>query len=349
MIIMHKLKNYVIIGIALFLLTTYPIYRNLQYGVAYSHYDRHQEWLRGESMFFNPWQYRILCPLLIEIGYQVYTNTIDKLIPVSKVFPNKTPEIVRYYIIFIGFRAFLHFLIFIFCIRFYHHFIFNKWLIYFGLSFLALSMGNAVFDSDFSFNIYIDVILYLAMGIIIVEKKLPWWILLITVLGSLNRETSLLIPFFFWFSFAYKKGSSIQLPPLFINIIAGLSLVAFIIIFFLIRWHFGYQEPVLYGAPVGFPMLLLNLFSYKGIFTYFEVFGTVSILPLWCIYWFRKSSLLLQKLFITLVPIWFLMHFTLAVGWESRLFLVPTTLIFLPIALETLEKIYLSASYNIHH
>lgn len=334
-----QLKVKFLMGIAIFFMGAYPIYTNLQYGLAYLQYDRHQNWLRGESDFFNPWQYRVFCPLVIEGCYQVYTYTIDRVIPVEKIFPNKKPDVLRYYIIFISFRFALHVLIFWLCIRFYQYFIKNKWLIYFGLGLLVLSMGNAVYDSDFSFNNYVNVVLYLWMGIIIIEHKSPWWLIPIMTIGALNRETSLLIPVIYWFVVAFKINK-LQKPDNKVNLATFLSLVSFTFLFWSIRQYFGYQEPILYNPLEGLP---LNLVTSQG---YLEIFGLTSICSFWTLLHWGKGSRILKIIFIALIPIWFLVHFSVAAIWESRLFLVPMVLLFLPMTLETLEKSYFHQALN---
>jgi len=212
----HKnILHTILITLAIIFMSTYLIYRNVQYGGALSQYSRQLDFMAGKSEFYNPWQYRVLCPFL-----------------------------------------------------------------------------NLIF-----FNIYIHT-----------------------------------IPVLYWFYFAIKE-QKFQLPPFFINIITGLSLFTFAIIYIGIRWYYGLRP-----AEVASPLegLSTNLISWRG---YLEIFGTTSILPLWCILHWKKAAYFFRLIFIGLVPVWFLIHFSVAAVWESRLFLVPTILIFLPMTLETLEKL----------
>ncbi len=325
--------------IAVFFMAAFPIYRNVKYGGALSQYSRQKDFLRGEMEFYNPWQYRVLSPLINYALYQVYTNTFDRIIKIARFFPDKNPEMVRYFVVFAGFRFLLHLFLFYLCILFWSNFIKNKWLIYLGVSLLALSMGNAVYDSDFSFNNYIDAILYTLTGMLIIKSERYFYLILICIIGALNRETSLLIPFIFWIAHAFENN--FHLPDSKITFTVILSIFIFTVIFIGIRAYYGYRPPEFYQARMGWDMLKLNLFSSKSILSYFEVFGTVSILPLWCIYHFQKSSRLLKILFISLVPAWFITHYVLVVAWESRLFIVPTVLVFIPMTLEQIEKSYI--------
>lgn len=337
----NKLIHKMFFMIALFFMAAFPIYRNVQYGGALSQYSRQKDFLRGEMEFYNPWQYRVLSPLINYTLYQIYTNTFDKVIKVARFFPDKNPEMIRYFVVFTVFRFLLHLILFYLCIVFWSNFIENKWLIYLGLSLLVLFIGNAVYDSDFSFNNYIDAILYISTGILIFKPEKHFYLIIICIIGALNRETSLLIPFVFWMAHAFT--SKFHFPDMKINLIVFLSIFIFASIFIGIRAYYGYRPPEFYQARMGWNMLKLNLFSSKSILSYFEVFGTVSILPLWCIYHFQKSSRLLQILFISLVPAWFITHYILVVAWESRLFIVPTVLVFIPMVLEQIEKSYMNS------
>ncbi len=77
----------------------------------------------------------------------------------------------------------------------------NNWLVFFGLIFISLSMGNGVIASDLTFNTYLDINFYLLSACIIVYKKSPAWLLPIIFLAALNRETSMMIPFLFFISY----------------------------------------------------------------------------------------------------------------------------------------------------
>jgi len=87
-------------------------------------------------------------------------------------------------------------------------------------------------------------------------------------------------------------------------------------------------------------MLKLNLFSSVSIKTYMELYGIMGFLPLWAILIYRTMSKHLKLFFITLVPIWFAIHFTSAIAYQTRLYLVPVLLVLVPAILENLEHSY---------
>lgn len=346
-------------------LSAYPIYKNYMNGEAIATYNLYKRIIEKDSKFYNPWQYRILCPLIIEGIKKTYDHTIDKLIPLQKVihfhfqstsgFTPETqqflqqlnnPDIVKYIFIFIAFRFIEDFLILFLSFYLLSYFVKNHWLVFLGLIMISWSMGNGVIASDLTFNTYMDNILYLLTGCIILYKKNPWWILPVTIIGALNRETSLLIPFLFFVSikdftsplFSKKNFKKIFHQPSKTWLITLLSFISFIIIFIGLRIYFGYRPQGEWKVPAGIPMLKLNIFSIVAVKGYFEMFGAFSVLPLICLYKFRRCSMILQVWFIAIVPIWFLVHFYSVPAYESRLFFVPTFLIFIPMVLEIIHK-----------
>lgn len=326
-------RSRILVIIALALMAVYPIYRNAEYGLAFTQYGRQVAFFEGNIEFYNPWQYRILCPLICEGMYWAYTYTVDQLIPLVWFFPDDNPEVLRYYAVFVLFRIAIHLAIFYLCIRWYRHFVQNPLLIYLGLALLTLIMGNAVRDSDFSFNTYVDVILFLWTAIVVTEQRSPWWIVLISFLGALNRETALLIPFLlFWVS----RGESVfQKSAQKIIGIALIGLSVFLITAISIRWYYGYVPPD-WQVSIG-EVLRQNLTGIRGFKTLFEIFGAVCVLPFFIWRHGRQCHLELRRWYWGLVPIWFIVHLGYTAAWESRLFLVPVVVVFLPMTLELVD------------
>lgn len=363
----NKGKANIFILFLLLLLSIYPVYRNYYYGNAALQYERHLQFLNRESQFYNPWQYRILAPLSAEAIKKVYDVTIDKIYPIEEKFKFKKPQgfapkektasmlnqlgepgFIKYNLVYSVYRIVLNFFIYLLGFKFLSLFVKNRWLMVFGLVFMSLSMGNAVNDSDFTLHTYIDNILYLVAALIILQKKNPWLIVLLTFIGSLNRETSLLIPFLYlisvidWEKWYADKLSIKRLPwpDMKTILVTASSLVVFIGVFIAIRWYYGYESQSQWKVPAGLPMLKLNLISFSAVKSYFEMIGAFSVVPFICIYLIRRTSKILQTWFWGIVPLWFLVHFTLVVAYQSRLFLVPTFIIFLPMLLEIVESEY---------
>lgn len=355
----------ILLIICFFFLSAYPIYKNYLNGEAVATYGLYKRIIEKNSKFYNPWQYRILCPLIIEGIKRGYDHSIDKIFPVQKIvhfhfkptsgFAPETeefiqqvnnPEIIKYIFIFLIFRLIEDFLILFFSFYLLSYFIKNNWLVFLGLIMISWSMGNGVIASDLAFNTYLDDILYLLAGCVILYKKNPWYILPITVAGAFNRETSLLIPVLFYVSSigldsplgSLKNLKRLFHPSLKPFLISLVSFLSFVIIFIGLRIYFGYRPQGEWKVPAGLPMLKLNVFSIVAVKGYFEMFGAFNILPLICLYKFRSCSLILRIWFIAIVPVWFFVHFYSVPAYESRLFFVPTFLIFIPMVLEVIYK-----------
>jgi hypothetical protein len=365
----NKLKKILFLTVCISLLSAYPIYRNFYYGRAMLQYERHVQFMQVQSRFHNPWQYRILTPLTIEGLKIIYDHTIDKIYPIGERLKIKLPEgadpkestkellaltnnpdFIKYTLLYSVVRFLQNVAIYVLGYILFSYFIKSDWLIFFALIMVSLAMGNSVNDSDFTLHTYLDNILYLLAGIVILFKRNPWYIFILTVIGALNRETALLIPFLYaisifdWASWMKNKFNLTKFPfPKFSQIaIVASSLIAFVAIFIAIRMHYGYQPQTQWKVPAGLPMLKLNLVSLIAVKSYFEMIGAFSIIPFICLYKFKSASRVLQIWFIGIVPIWFLVHFVSVVAYQSRLFLVPTLLIFIPMLLEIIENEYVS-------
>jgi hypothetical protein len=344
----------------------YPIYCSYYKANAVDHYRRHQEHLKGNSMFFNPWQYRVLCPEIIEGLYWVADHTVFAIVEIKGLdlgLPGdnadknqvtqiliqslKDPQFIKYTLVFLGFRFTQNVVLILLCFYYFSLFIRNRMLVLFGIMTAVLFMGNGVVDSDLTFNTYMEITLYILAGIVIVEQRSPLWIIVLTVLGALNRETAVFIPVLYFFSqFSWSAWPSVprlvrsNLPV--IGVVAA-SAVLFMGIFIGVRVYYGLQPVSTWRVGPGWPMLHLNLFSAVSIKSYMELYGAVGILPFWCLLVYTRMSKYLKLFFFTLVPIWFALHFLTAIAYQTRLFLAPTLLVLLPAVLESLEYYYLGS------
>ncbi|MBL0744246.1 hypothetical protein [Chryseolinea lacunae] len=342
-------------------MAAYPIYTNYYRGLAIEQYERFLDWKADRSMFYNPWQYRILCYEIVEGTYQVLDHTVFKLIHFAGPqlnLPGNTgdknevtqkmlrlaqqPEFIKYTIVFVGFRFLQNALIFFLAFQYFSHFLKSRSIVLLSIMFIPFMMGNAVVDSDLSFNTYMDVTLYLLAGLVIVKGYSDWWIVPLTILGALNRETSLMIPaIYFCSKVDWSKWPDFK-QLFFTNfkpwIVAAVSMVFFVVIFAAIRMHFGYRPQTDWRVPAGLPMLKLNLFSSVSVKTYMEMYGVFGFLPIWCLFLFKEMNQYLKIFFIVIVPVWFGIHLFSVVAYQSRLYLVPTLLIFLPVVLQHIEN-----------
>ncbi len=342
------------------ILSVFPVYRNFYYSNGALTYERHKAVIEGRSEFYNPWQYRVLSPLLVEGMLFIYNHTIDKVFPIEEklhfnieatsgtsaetdgfVHLMQTPGAIKYMVIFIFFRIIEHLFIFFLCWKLWAAFIKNKWLLFLGINFLTLALGNAVTAADLSFNTYLDIIFYLLAANIIIYRANMYWLIPITILAAFNRETGILIPALYFISatdltrFSFRKWNfkDILLPRRNTWLLTAFLYVVFLIIFFGLRSHYGYRPQQVWKAKAGLPMLKLNLASAAGVKGYMELIGTFGVIPLIILYKFRSFPHQLKKWFLFLVPIWFAVHYITVVVYQTRLFMVPMVLVILPMML----------------
>lgn len=353
------------LGLCFAILSVYPIYTNFYYSNGLLTYERHRAVIENRSEYYNPWQYRILCPYIIEGMLWVYNHSVDKIYPVEeKLHFNiestsgtteetsefiqlmQTPGAMKYMIVFVFFRFVEHLFIFFLAWKLWQYFVKSKWLIFFGINFLALALGNAVAVADLSFNTYMDIIFYLLTAIIIVYKKNRNYLIPIAIAGAFNRETSILIPALYFISqtdftgFVFSKFNlkAIRWPKWNTWLFTGILYLLFFSVFIALRMHYGYRPQQVWKAPAGWPMLKLNLMSAVGIKAYLELIGALAVIPLLILYKWRRFPYLLRKWFLFIVPIWFGVHYISVVAYQTRLFMVPFIIIMLPMLLWFIEK-----------
>jgi len=347
------------------LLSMYPIYRNFYYSNGLLTYERDRAVIEKRSEFYNPWQYRVLCPYTVEGMLWVYNRTVDKIFPIEQklhfsiqstsgtteetdkfVKLMQTPGVIKYMLLFILFRFVEHLFIFYLCWRLWAYFVKSQWLIFFGINFLAIALGNSVVAADLSFNTYLDIIFYLLTANLFLYNKNPAWLLLIVPLAAFNRETSIMIPALYFISktdfsqFSFKKFNvkEISFPKINTWILTIVLYIIYFAIFIGLRWYFGFRPQQLWKVPSGWPMLKLNLFSAVGVKGYFELLGTFGVIPFIILYKFKSFPHLLKKWFLFLVPVWFGVHYVSVVAYETRTFIMPMVITFLPMFLWLIEN-----------
>lgn len=363
----NRKRKILFIAFCFSLLSLYPVYKNFYNGAAVTTYKRHIALVEGKSEYFNPWQYRMLCPLIIEGMMWVYDHSVDKIYPVEEKINfqfQKTSEptaetkeffdllqtkgALKYMIVFVFFRFCLNFFVFVFAFCFWSFFVKNHWLIFFALMFLSLAMGNAVVASDLTFNTYLDNVFYLLAACFIVYRVNALWFIPLIILAAFNRETAMLIPALYFISqvnfndFSFRKFNikAIQWPSAKVWVLTSALFTIFISIFIAVRLYYGYVPAQVWKASPGIAMIKLNLVSTVAAKSYFEMTGVFGVIPFIILYTFKRHLAILKVWFVTLVPLWFAVHIYSVVIYQTRLFLVPIILVFIPMMLWLIEDYY---------
>jgi hypothetical protein len=271
----------------------------------------HQQMMQGVAG--NPWQYRILADLLV-----------DQLIRLFSAVGVPAPAVST----FVVFRFLQDILIFIVAGVYYRKLGLHPYANLIGLSILAWGMSHSLYNSDFSFSVYFDIVFFLVAAILIIDKNVIW-ILPLTVLSAFNRETSVLIPCML-LGYAYFGDFPKEMvkPTKLYSIV---SLIAFAIIFLGLRLYYGHQNFLTAdGYYPGLGLLILNI---RSAITWEQLLITLGIIPLVALLAYRHWPTTLRIFSWIIVPVWFAVHFVAALIPETRLLLVPQALIFIPGAL----------------
>jgi hypothetical protein len=296
-----------IVLVALGILTVHAQFQNIEIkGRISMQLERHFDVITGAAP--GPWQYRVFPEWLIEA-----------LVPVAAMLGTTSP----FFTVFVFIRVVQNLLIFSLAYRYFQESGFSPQISLIGIFFMTGSLLNAFNQSDLSFNTYFDVIFYLIAALLI-KKGSYAWLPILMVFASLNRETSGLIPFM-------AVVAAFEFKDRWKNLILALvSLLAWAWIFVYVRTlypHTQLMHP--YDVQPGVALFHYNL-SVASIYWLFRFF---SLLPLLGLFVLKEWPPILKRYFLIMIPIWLVIHAFDSVISETRLFLVPHILVFIPAAL----------------
>jgi len=301
-------------------------------------WERTQRVIHGESG--TPWQYRLLTE-----------GSVYALVRAAEALDIPRPVAT----VFIAVRLAQNLAAFLLLTALYRRLGIAWPAAIFGVSMLALGMGHALYDGDLTFNTYTDISLFALAALIILSGRVRW-LLLLMPFAALNRETSGCIPFMLLFAtaqvarassenhastlqFQWERGSlsarlriagiEFHLRHLEIFIAALATWLAIVGGLRLVYGLRPYIVPTAGASPI-WPLLSFNLTFWR---TWVFLFATLGLAPLLGLSVWRAWPVPLRRFFWAIVPIWFPAHFMLAHAPETRLFLVPQAIIFLPGAL----------------
>lgn len=280
----------------------------LSYLVGGEQLHRHRAVLEGTSI--DPWQYRVLSEYAVEGALRL-----------ARRMPLTQPDAVA----FVALRVLQNVLLFLLAAAYYRRLGLGRYVVLLGMSLLAWGMSYGFHDGDMQFNTYSDVIFYLLAALMILEARIPW-ILPIAGFAALNRETSLLIPFMAiadrFVPPARKSGRKSLL-------VAAGALALSLAILIALRLAYGPRPPGM-TAPIGLDLLKHNVSRPQS---WVYLFATLGLLPIMALVSAPAWPRSLRANFWAIVPVWLVVHAFAAVIAETRLFLVPHALVFIPGAL----------------
>ena len=280
--------------------------------------QRHARFMAGNAEFFNPWQYRVFSELVLEGFIRFFAGLPMKLHPYTPYF---------------ALRLLQNVLIFWVAYHYFQALRIKSWyLLLSGLLLLAFNMSNSNWQADLAFNTYFDVLFYLLAGYIVLKAH-PAWIIPLTAVAVLNRETSGFIPFillltaFGWRPFRLKDKKRL-----------GYGVAALLLYFLLfvgVRWYFGLRPyQAIHAIDTPWEFFRFNILFFN---MYPQLIGTLGIVPLLAVIGLRHWPPFLKGVGLLIVPLWVLIHLFKSMAMETRLFLVPQAFIFIPALLCLVE------------
>lgn len=276
-------------------------------------WERTQAVMRGESGI--PWQYRLFSEAVVTGAVRV-----------AEVLPLERPVGMA----FVAVRLVQNALIFSLSLLFFFRLGIPLRQGLLGIGLLAWGMGHALYDADLSFNTYTDIVLYLTAGLFILSGRLHALIPLMLV-AAFNRETSGCIPFMLLFSqLRWENGRPALSRD--VLVVFGATLAIWLLVMAGLVYAFADHPPVIPtpGVQPILPLLKYNITWWR---TWVFLFATLGILPLLAMASWKAWPFTLQRFFFAIAPVWFPLHFMLAHAPETRLFLVPQVMLFVPGAL----------------
>ena len=268
---------------------------------------RFQRWvIEGTSI--DPWQYRIFAPYLIE-GIRRFVEWIGFASSYGRIF--------------FGLRILQNLLIFITVGWYWTKVGISKYFVVIAMMILAWGFTYSNYGSGLAFDTYFDLLLYILAALAIIRERYLW-IIPLTALAAINRETGILIPILL-LSSTVKLRPKISIDKRHVYI-AIACLLIFSLLYAGIRIAYG-PRPFDHMHEPGLNQFLANL---KNPFTYYSSLATFLLFPILALLRWRSWPGILRRFFWVLVPIWTVVHSFTSVLAEARLFLVPYAVVIIP-------------------
>jgi hypothetical protein len=280
---------------------------------------RHDAVLSGTAP--DPWAYRLFSEWIVAL-----------VLRTTQLLRFARPEIVG----FLTLRVLQNVAIFLLAIAYYRRLGLGPQLQAIGVVLLAWSMSHALYNSDLSVNTYFDLIFYLLAALCVVSGR-TWMLVPIVVVAACNRDTAAMLPAL---ALAPLLGRVARAPRTTMQllrdadargsiVIAAIGVLAFGTVYLGIRKVVG-PAPWPWGNTGATTMLRANLHDRN---VYLQVPLTFSALPVLAAWRWHRLPERLRGLLLLFGPLWTTTLFLLVYVAETRIFLVPIALAFIPAAL----------------
>ena len=224
-------------------------------------------------------------------------------------------------------RYFTDLLMFLLAGLFYRKLGLNRRAVILGLGILAFAMFPTSYRSGLNIATFLDISVFLLAGVLVLDRRWPALICL-APLAALNKETSILITVL-PLACAFK-WRPLTLPRREIKVTA-LALGVWLAVYGVMHLFLGHAVFNKYIDNPGTDFIFFNFF--KDPDGYRQLFKTLGVLPLLAFFGLRRAPTALGRMFWVVAPAWFVVHTILAWWAETRLYMVPMALVFIPLSL----------------
>ncbi|MCX6082863.1 MAG: hypothetical protein NTW32_25320 [Chloroflexi bacterium] len=288
-------------------------------------YDRHLSRISGIAA--APLRYRVLTDYVL--------GKVMKLFPAQD-----NQERARIYEkVAFGFRIGQNIIIFLLALFYFRSLKLSFQFSFIGMILCAYGMCFAFVQSDLSYYIYTQIAFFLLAATLINFQKYNWLIPL-TIIAAFNREEAIFIPLMllgcqiihFNFKIFDKRTVLLQASQLIF------CFGSYFLIYFGLRYVLGSAGYSISRYGMVFPGLELFRLNFLNPDTWIGLSLMYSGLPFIILY-FRKWPAILKSYLICLVLPWFMLEFAFGSSDETRLFLVPLFIVFVPATIFMLSNL----------
>lgn len=268
--------------------------------------ERHEAVINGAAG--DPWQYRVLSEYLVRLVIVVFGML---------GLPNYESWA------FVMFRWAQCLVVCLLAHRWYVRLGYTYGTSMIGIGLAGFVFSAATFDSDLSFNTYMDLIFSLLVLLLVIEGRHVGWLVALVPFAVLNRETALLIPIA-----AVVVGGRRVWRAALVALILGL------IAYGSIRWFLG-ERPLItaYGSSPGLEILRFNV----RLETIRQLSVTCGLLAVLAVVGWRWAGQIERRLLIQFGSLWFVVHAAVGILAETRLLLVPIVVALIPVSMSTVS------------
>ncbi len=191
-----------------------------------------------------------------------------------------------------------------------------------GCLLLAWGMCQAFNQSDLSFYSYSELLFFLLAGACMARRWL-WMMPILLLVAAANRESSIMLLALFGAAIPTMGFRRIVWPLL-------VSMVVFVAVQALAHWWAG-PSPLYSGSCYGavYPGVKLAMLNFTNKYTWYWLIRMYAVLPL-VLLWYRQWPISLRWHFWMLAIPWCFAQFLCGSTDETRLFLVPLAMVFIP-------------------